>query len=126
MKSIHWINISFASVMALAYLGFAPPANAACINSEWAKTSGNSLASKIFGRSCNGNMSVRFTGVVNTGWIAMQGGANQFSATFVDANVTTKITMNTNGGTMHANFMHIDNGGATSLTQGNYQLLNMQ
>lgn len=101
-------------------------ANAACVNSERTKTSGNSFASTIMGRQCGANMSVRFQGAVNTGWLAMHGVPGNLSATYVDNNVTTNIKMQTNGNTMHVNFIHTDNNGATSLTQGNYILKFMQ
>ncbi len=115
MKLSKLVKTTLAGAVVVSAMGLVAPANAACIKSQWAKVSGNSYASKIYGRLCGSNMSVRFTGAVNTGWIAMHGGSNQFNATFVDANVTTKISMQTNGNTMHANFIHTDNGGATSL-----------
>lgn len=120
------MQISLATAITLVGVGLASPANANCVTSQWSLTSGNSLASTIYGRQCGANMSVRFTGAVNTGWIAMFGGGNQFSANYVDNNVTTQITMQTNGPTMHVNFQHVANDGAASLTQGNYQLVSMQ
>lgn len=103
------------------------PANAACVNSGWQKTSGNSLADTIRGRQCGANMSVRLTGIVDTGWIAMHNsGPGSLSATFVDNNVSTAITMLVNGKNMNVFFTHTANNGAVTSTQGHYVLVHMQ
>ncbi|MGB7286589.1 MAG: hypothetical protein WBC71_06640 [Salaquimonas sp.] len=113
------------SLIALATM--ATPASA-CTNSLWKKIEGTSLASEIHGRDCNGNMSVRFTGAVNTGWLAMVkgGGGYTLNSTFVDNNVTTHITLQPIGTIMTANFDHLDNNGGRSMTQGKYKLHSMQ
>ena len=126
MTRSNLFKFALAGAIAISAMSVTSVANANCLNSKWSKVSGNSYAQTIYGRQCGANKSVKFAGVVNTGWIAMFGGANQFSATFVDNNITTNITMQTNGNTMHVNFVHVDNNGATSLTQGNYQLIGLQ
>lgn len=118
------LKLLAASVIVIS-AGMSSPANAACVNSHWAKVSGNGLANNIRGRQCGANMSVRLLGIVDTGWIAMSGFGNSFSATFVGSNVSTKINMNTNGGQMHVSFQHTDNNGAVSFTQANYKLLSL-
>ncbi len=128
MNKPTFIKTALATLTTVAALSaVAAPANAACVNSVWSKTSGNSLASTINGRQCGQNMSVRMSGVVNTGWLSMyKTGPNSLRATFVDNNVTTKINMQTSGTTMFVQFQHQGNNGAGSVTTGNYKLMSYQ
>ena len=99
------------------------PASAACTNSQWTKISGDGLANTIKGRLCGQNMSVRLIGIVDTGWLAMKNSSiGRFAATFVDANVTTKIDMQTKLNTMTVKFTHEANDGAVSSSQSDYKL----
>jgi len=126
MKSSNTILAILAAGI-VASGAFFTPAQAACKNSVWIKSMGNGLANTIKGRDCNGNLSVRMLGIVDTGWITMQvTGLNTLGATYVDNNVTTKIKMLTSGNAMNVIFEHIDNNGAVSFTQANYSLSSYQ
>lgn len=120
------LKLNIAALVAATLVGAigTTPANAGCTNSVWSKTAGTSLAHTIRGRDCNGNLSVRFQGGAgDTGWISMtrvNGGA--LVANYVDDNVTTKITLFTQGAAMSAHFVHGGNNGALANTQGNYAL----
>ena len=119
-------NLQFATLFAAAAIvatAMATPAYAACTNSQWTKISGDGLANTIKGRLCGNNMSVKLTGIVDTGWIAMNNtGIGRFGATYVDDNVTTKIDMQTKLTAMTVKFTHEANDGAVSTTQSDYKL----
>ncbi len=62
--------VQFATPFAIAAFvaaALATPANAACTNSHWTKTSGDGLVDTIKGPLCGNNMSIRLIGVVDTG-----------------------------------------------------------
>ena len=127
MNKFHILSTAVVSGI-IAFSALTTTASAACKNSVWSKTSGTSFASTIKGRDCGGNLSARFIGPAgNTGWVSMKSaGANKFRATFVDANITTKIRMKTFGSSMNVLFKHYENSGNTSTTKGTYNLISYQ
>lgn len=123
MKTL--LKMTFAISTLIAIPMTTMPANAACVNSVWQKTSGNSLASTINGRQCGQNMAVKLNGATgNTGWLNMtRVGPTSLRATYVDNTNTTKINMETSGTKMFVQFQHQGNNGTGALTNGSYNLV---